>query len=120
MAVRRLEVPLNLLKDPTQFHEVSANHATFASMDYNHTLASVWAVSLSRLDVSALGLLRALSFHDPDRISASTLTASINWPWRSLSLAVIMRRVVIFRSLSDYSKIRCQRTRRILASKSTN
>lgn len=66
---------LDLLKDTTQFQEISANQTTFASKDYNHTLASVWAVSLSRLDSTALNLLRALSFLDPDSISGYILTA---------------------------------------------
>ena len=66
---------LDLLKDTTQFQEILANETAFASKEYNHTLASVWAVSLSKLDSLSLGLLRTLSFLDPDGISGSIVTA---------------------------------------------
>lgn len=66
---------LDLLKDTAQFQEISANQTAFAGKDYGHTIASVWAVSLSNLDSSALNLLRAFSFLDPDGISGSMLTA---------------------------------------------
>ena len=66
---------LGLLKDTKQFQEISTNHAIPVDSEYGHTLASVWAISLSRLDATALSLLRVLSFLDADGISGSILNA---------------------------------------------
>ena len=64
----------DLLKDSDQYREIAADSTAFACMDYNHTLASVWAISLSRLDEPSLNLLRMFSFLDPDSISGSVIT----------------------------------------------
>ena len=66
---------LDLLKATNHFQEISTNQAIPVDSEYEHTLASVWAVSLSRLDSTALNLLRVLSFLDADGISGFILTA---------------------------------------------
>lgn len=45
-----------------------------AGMDYNHTLATVWDISLSKLSGNAQMLLDILAFLNPDYIQESLLT----------------------------------------------
>ena len=44
------------------------------NMNYNHTLATVWEMSLSRLSGDAKVLLRLLAFTDPDYVPESLFT----------------------------------------------
>lgn len=59
---------IEILKDKEQNKQMLADETGFARLGYSHTLASVWKISLSRLDKHAFNLLGFFSFLDPDGI----------------------------------------------------